>query len=526
MARQSSNKKVSSTPKNSSTTKRLTVAEQKELVEKYEKTQEKLKKFEEDQRENIKRLRDVTKTQTKTISVFSKESLRQYMQNLGSNEQNLRNLSWYLFYRSMTYMRLCHFYANMFYLNGRSVIPQYDLIKQPDPQKTLKSYQETLDWIERMHLQQEFYSIYLTCFVQDVFYGIYLIDETGVFIWQIPANYARIDGKYTSGDFAISMDVTYLRSRQELIEYIPEPFEEMYREYERTGVKWQPVPDEYAICLKYRYEDYETILPPFLAAFNALINLADLEDIQAIADEQEIYKMIWLQMETIGEDIDDWKVNPDLMLAYFSRMINEALPDYISAAIVPGKLDSIAFEDQAAGDTTKVSNATKTVLNTTGGAEILNGETISGAEAFRYSQVANTEFAISSLLPQTQAFVNRQLSYLCSNPCTVKFFPISVYTREQFKEDMLKAGQYSLPTKMAYMTLNGFSELDTLSLLNLENNILKLQDIMIYPLNSSFTNSSQPTEGTDPETGGRPADSQTTTAGEDSAEKRDKAKSN
>lgn len=519
MAQQSS-KKVSSTPKNSSTTKRLTVAEQKELVQKYEKAQEKLKKFEEDQRD-IRRLRDTTKQQTKSISVFNKESLRQYMQNLGSNEQNLRNLSWYLFYRSMTYMRLCHFYANMFYLNGRSVIPQYDLVKKPDVNKTLKSYQETLDWIERMHLQQEFYSIYLTCFVQDVFYGIYLIDETGVFIWQIPANYARIDGKYTSGDFAISMDVTYLRSRQELIEYIPEPFEDMYREYERTGVKWQPVPDKFAICMKYRYEDYETVLPPFIAAFNALINLADLEDIQAIADEQEIYKMIWLQMETIGEDIDDWKVNPDLMLAYFSRMINEALPDYISAAIVPGKLDSIAFEDQAAGDTTKVSNATKTVLNTTGGAEILNGETISGAEAFRYSQVANTEFAISSLLPQTQAFVNRQLSYLCSNPCTVKFFPISVYTREQFKEDMLKAGQYSLPTKLAYMTLNGFSEKDTLALTYLEADVLKLQDILKYPLNSSFIN---PISNTDPVTGGRPKDDVQTTSGEESEDKRDRSK--
>ena len=294
-------------------------------------------------------MRDVTKSTPKTINVFSKDLLRQYMQNLGSNEQNLRNLSWYLFYRSMTYMRLCHFYANMFYLKARSVIPPYDMIKIPDPQKTLKIYQESLDWLDTMHLQQEFYSIYLTCFVQDVFYGIYLIDETGVFIWQIPANYARIDGKYMTGDFAISMDMTYLRSRQELLEYIPEPLEQMYRDYESSGQKWQPVPDEYAICLKYRYEDYETILPPFLAAFNSLINLSDLEDIQAIADEQEIYKMIWLQMETIGEDVDDWKVNPELMLAYFQRMINEALPDYISAAIVPGKLNSISFEDQAAG---------------------------------------------------------------------------------------------------------------------------------------------------------------------------------
>ena len=519
MAKENTSPKKASASSATNNGKKLTVAQQKELIQKYE---SQLAKYDEAHKEAV-RLRDINQTQTKSISVFNKELLRQYMRNLGANEQNLRNLSWYLFYRSMTYMRLCHFYANMFYLNARSIIPKYDLIKIPDPQKTLKSYQDTLDWVERMHLQQEFYSIYLTCFVQDVFYGIYLIDETGVFIWQIPANYARIDGKYMTGDFAISMDMTYLRSRQELIEYIPEPFDAMYKEYIKTNQKWQPVPDEYAICLKYRYEDYETVLPPFLAAFNALINLADLEDIQAIADEQEIYKMIWLQMETIGEDVDDWKVNPELMLAYFQRMINEALPDYISAAIVPGKLNSIGFEDQTAGDTTKVSNATKTVLNTTGGAEILNGETISGAEAFRYSQVANTEFAISSLLPQTQAFVNRQLGYLCSNPCLVKFMPVSVYTRQQYKEDMLKAAQYSLPTKLAYMTLNGFSELDTLGLSFLENEVLKLQDIMVYPLNSSFTNSGIVTDGTDPVTGGRPTSTEPTDNGDDSAESRDKS---
>lgn len=464
-------------------------------------------------------LRDVTKTSTKVINTFSKDRLRTFLQNIGSNEANLRNLSWYLFYRSQTYARIIHYYANMFYLNARSVIPEYDPLKQPDNQKILKSWYETLTWLEAMHLQQEFLPIYLTCFVQDIFYGIHITDETGTFIWQIPADYARINGKYMTGDFSISMNMSYLRSHQEIIEYIPEPLESMYREFENTREQWQPVPDEYAICLKFRYEDFESIVPPFIGIFNALINLSDLEDIQAIADEQEIYKLLWMEMETIGEDVDDWKVNPDLSLKYFGRLM-EALPPYISAAIVPGKLQSVGFDDQISRDTTKVSDATKSVLNTSGGAEILNGETISGAEAFRYSQIANTEYAISSLLPQTEAFVNRKLSYLCSNPSKVKFFPISVYTREQFKEDLLKAGQYSLPVKLAYLTISGLSEKDGLSLLNLENNVLKLQETMIYPLHSSFTQSNKD----EPSEAGRPADEQISTDGEKSAEKRDAAR--
>lgn len=468
-------------------------------------------------------LRDVTKTQNKIVNAFNKERLRAFLKNIGSNEANLRNLSWYLFYRSQTYARIIHYYANMFYLNARSVIPNYDITNVPDPQSVLQSYWETLTWVERMRLQQEFYNIYLTCFVQDVFYGIHIIDETGVFIWQIPADYARIEGKYSTGDFSIAMNMSYLQSHQELREYIPEPLDTMYREYERTKIQWQHVPDEYAICLKYRSEDFEAVVPPFVGMFNSFINLIDLEDIQAIADEQEIYKLIWYNMKTIGEEVDDWKVNPTTAMSYFERLVSEAIPSYVSAAMVPGELEAISFDDQTSSDTNKISDATKSVLNAAGGAEILNGETISGAEAFRYAQVANTEYAISSLLPQTQSFVNRKLSYLCKDPCMVKFYPISVYTRQQFKEDMLKAAQYSLPAKLAYMSINGLSEIDTLSLLYLENEVLKLQDIMIYPLHSSFTISSKDNGDTDPVTGGRPKDTVQTTDGEASEEKRDSA---
>ena len=519
-AKQSTSSKVSTTP-STNKPKRQTAAELRQRIGDLE---QQVAQYAAREQAAIQ-LRDITKSYNKVINTFNKERLRSFLKNIGSNEINLRNLSWYLYYRSQTYARIVHYYANMFYLNARSVIPNYDMNNVPDPQKVMKSYWDTLTWVERMRLQQEFYTIYLICFVQDIFYGVYFIDETGVFIWQIPPDYAKITGKYMTGDFSIAMNVSYFRSHEELLTYMPEPFEAMYREFERTKQQWQPVPDEYAICLKFRSEDFETIAPPFVGMFNSFVNLADLEDIQAIADEQEIYKLIWYRMKTMGEEVDDFEVNPKTSEQYFQRLINEALPSYVTAAMIPGEIQAISFEDQTSSDTNKISESTKAVLNTAGGAEILNGETISGAEAFRYAQVANTEYAISSLLPQTESFVNRQLSYLLSDPCKVKFYPISVYTRQQFKEDMLKAAQYSLPAKLAYMSINGLSELDTLSLLYLENEVLKLQDIMIYPLHSSFTLSNKDTEGTDPETGGRPKDKVQTTDGEDSEDKRDKAKS-
>ena len=72
------------------TTKR-TAAEMKEW---YEKNKEVTQNA-------FKQVRDVTKTTRQTtLSSYSKDNVVSYLQNISSNENNLRNLSRYLFYRS------------------------------------------------------------------------------------------------------------------------------------------------------------------------------------------------------------------------------------------------------------------------------------------------------------------------------------------------------------------------------------------------------------------------------------------
>ena len=460
-----------------------------ELRSWYDKNHSAMERFEEANKA-IKQLRDVSKTYTKTISTFDKETLRTYLSAIGSNESNLRNLSWYLYYRSQVYARIVNFYANMPDLDSRSVIPAYDLTKGGDSTKMLKSFNDTLDVLDNMRVQSEFYNVFLTCFIQDVFYGIVFYDDTGIFIFPWPADYAKITGKYMTGDFAWAADVSYLNRYQELLEYMPDPLQTMFNEYQSSRQKWQPVPDEYAMCIKFRSEDYQSIIPPFVPIFEALINLADLEDVQAVAAEQQIYKLLWLELETISgsKNIDDWKVDPSLVVSYYNKMINDALPDYISAAIVPGKLNEISFPDDQTSDTSKVASATETVLNTAGGAEILNGATINNTYAFKMASIQNTEYAISSLLPQAQSWTNRFLSYQLANPARVKFLPLSVYTKDDYRDKLLESAQNGLPTVLALNTLNGFSEKETLALNFLEQDVLGLSE-KLRPLQTSYTQS-------------------------------------
>lgn len=473
--------------------------------------------------DGARQLKDITKTSVKTISAFNKDSLRTYLKNIGSNEKNLRNLSRYLYYRCHPYYRLIMYNATMFDLNARSVIPEYDLVKGGDANKMLKSYQETIQTLDKMNLQYEMLKAYATCFREDVFYGCAYYDEQGLFILPLDPDYCQISGAYSSGDFSFHMDVTYWRSRQTLLEMLGEPFQSMYRAYESSNEKWQPMPDEYAICLKARAEDWETVVPVFSGLLSGIINLIDLDDLQAIADEQDIYKMIWLELETINssKDPDDWKISPDIVIEYFNRMINEALPDYTSAAIIPGKIDQISFNNDKATDTNKIAKSTETLFNSAGGGQVLNSATISGTTAFNAAIKADTELAISMLLPQTQGWVNRFLGYWVSNPSKVKFFEVSAYTKDEFKKNLLEAAQYGLSTKLAYNTLNSFSEMDTLALNFLEEEVLHLSDKLI-PLQSSYTQS-----GNDNSSGkdGAPTKDDTTITddGEASREKADKS---
>ena len=407
----------------------------------------------------------------------------------------------------------------MFCLDARSVIPEYDMVAGVDTNAMLSSYQDTLNVLDKLNLQYEFLKAYTICFREDVFYGCAYYDKIGMFILPLDPDYCKISGIYNTGDFAFVMDMSYFRSRQTMLELWGEPFQSMYRAYESdtTNGKWQPMPDKYAICLKARAEDWETVVPPFSGLLSGIINLIDLDDLQAIADAQDIYKMIWLELETItgSEDPDDWKVNPDIVIEYFNRMINECLPDYTSAAIVPGKLDQISFNNDKATDTNKIAKATETFFNSSGGAQILNSASISGQKAFEAAVQADTELAISMLLYETQGWVNRFLTYWVSNPAKVKFFEVSAYTKGDLKKELLEAAQNGLPTKLAYNTLNQFSEKETMALIQLEEQVLGLSKLLV-PLQTSYTQS-----GTS-DTGGAPQkDSSDLT--DDGAASRDKA---
>ena len=504
-------------PKNTNSIKKQpTAAERKQYMEKLQQ-QEFAKKKASDA---FKQIRDVTKTTRQTtISSYNKENVIRYLQNINSYEKELRNLSRYLFYRCQPYFRLIMYNATMFDLNARYVIPSYDPTTENNKEEILKSYYETLKVLDQMDLQHQMLMPLINNFIEDVFFGCCWIDETGMFILKIPPEYCKISGQYFTGDYSFYVDMSNYKKYEDIIEFLGEPISSMYEAYGGNNTnKWQLMPDEYALCTKSRVESWETIVPIYSGLFIDLIGLIDLVDIQAVSNDQQIYKLITATIPTLkgATDPDQWAVDVDFAVQYYNKMI-ESLPPYIGGVITPIPLDTISFPDDQASDTTKVQKATKELFNTSGGAQVLNSGSISGAEAFRTATEVDSELAISALLGQIQGWTNRMLSYQVSNPAKVKFFEVSTYTKDYLRESFQKDLQYDSSKLLLINSLSGISELDTLSLTYLANDILDLPN-KLKPLTSANTVSNK-------ESGGQTkSDTEISDAGEASREKRDKAK--
>ena len=453
-------------------------------------------------------LRDVTQVVTPpSIQTINKEELKQWFNNIGSNEKNLRNTARYLYYRSNIFYRLVNWYANMFELNCRKITPKYDLTKNNNTKQFLKSYSETLDALDILNLQNNMLEALINVFVEDVYFGLILKDETGSFFYKLDPSECLIDGKYYTGNYSFSLDMSKWTStkKQKIIEFIGEPLVSMYKEYQKTNNKYIHVPGEYSVCFKFRTDTVNLVVPPFVTIFLQIAALEDLVDIQADADALSIYKLIYLPLKVLSstKESDDFQISPDIAADYFERLLG-AIPDNVAAGIVPGdELGVIDFDNTNDKEVNSVETASNQILQTAGGGAVINSSKITSTAAFNAWLKAETEFAISPLLPQIEGFANLQLSFMLGNPAKVTYFPISTYTKDDFREKMLESAQYGYSNRIAYGTLLNVSEKEQLASIFLETEVLKLQDKMIYPLSSSFTSSGNGVteDGYTPETG-------------------------
>lgn len=463
---------------------------------------------------------DLTKTETRTFTIFSKERLRTYMQNPKSNESNLRQLSKFLYRCSHSYRRLVEYHAEMIDLTAYSIIPLINMTEDNNPDDILASYYNTCVQVEKMAMHTEIFKCLLIAWREDTFYGYVYEDDEGFFIYPLDGDYCRVSSVNYDGTLNFAFDFSYFRSHTADLEYWDPEFNSKYNSYvSDNNLRWQELDPARTICLKVNIDDFTMSLPPMIGLFEPLIDLIDLQSIQSIKDDLSIYKLLVAQMETLTntDEPDDFSVDIDTAIEYYDRLA-ESLPDCVSSAISPLKIVPIEFNNDQTQDVNRISDATSNLFKASGGAQILDNDKISGSTAFEAAILCDTMMAIRPLLPQIEEWMNRYLSYVMGDHAKVKYFEVSPYTKSKKKKELLESGQNGVPVKLAVASLDGFSPLETHSLDFLENQVLRLHERWI-PFSTSYTqsgNATAPEGDSDPITGGAPTKDEVTDKGEQS----------
>lgn len=441
---------------------------------------------------------NLTQNESRTFVTFSRERLRQYMQNPKANEANLRQLSQFLYRMSHPYRRLINYQAMHVDLTAQSIIPLQDFTKERDVEKTIENYYKTLEKVHHVNLDSEIYKCLVIAWREDIFFGYVYEDETGFFIMPLDGNYCKVSSINYDGTLNFAFDFSYFRSHSDLLEWWDPEFKKKYNSY--TGdnnLRWQELDPERTMCLKVNLDDPTLILPPFVALFEPMIDLIDLQSIQKVKDELSIYKLLVARLRPLnGTNIpDDWEVDIDTAIEYYNKFA-ESLPPAVDAAISPLPIDAIEFKETDTSDDDMISKSMSNLLKQAGGSQILDNDK-SGATIFKAQIIFDTQNALRPVLSQINKWINRYIGYeLGDDHAYVKYLPVSPWTKTDYKDELLSSAQYGVPVKMAVAALDGFDPLEILSMEFLENDCFKLHETWI-PLQSTYTQSSNSNEKSD-----------------------------
>ena len=464
-------------------------------------------------------LTSLNKVERRSYPAITVDNLKTYFRNPFNHQTKINKAAQYFFRSNTTFRQVIYFYATMFMPEARTVVPRYNLSKKTSgaDSKTIKGYYQTLSELEKLDLNMNFLRLLINAWIEDVAFGILYEDDNDAFILPLESEYCKICGMNYDGTFSFAYNMDYFRNREYLLDYWGEPFVSMYREYQADETKhWIEVDPAVGVCLKININDPLLSMAPLAGIMIPLMYLSNLQDIQNTKDELSIYKIIVATIPLLdGANLpDDFAVDPDTAVAYYNKLVAN-LPETVGQAITPVPLEMLDVMEDDTSNTDRITDAQNDIFNKSG-VHFLNSTTINSSTQWKIAMTYATNYGLSTLLPQIQAFINRWvLNKVGTSASKVIFQEVSPYTIDTFKESERESCTLGLPNRLLLNSLNGVTEADTLRMNKLEIDVLKLNDAFI-PMSTSYTQSSN--------TVGAPtkSDDEITDAGDRSRDERDR----
>lgn len=474
--------------------------------------------------DDILKLVDLTSNTTKTWTVFSKDSLRSYLQNpySSSSQNSLRNLAKFLYTLSFPLRRIINYFASLPDFSAYKVNLDFSLIEENDEETLLQDYEYACRFVRKMNLEINIFKLLVIAWREGiVYFQPYQDDDGTMLLIPLDSQYCKISSVGYNNLLHVAFDFSFFNGQNSFYLDVWDPeYKKKFNAYSKdSSLRWQEL--DTARAFKIDFSDIDLIISPFASLFEALIDLVDLQSLIAVKDSLDIYKLLVMKIPLLNsKSPDDLALSLTLAQKFYAKAL-ECLPEEIGLILSPGMdVGSISFDKNATTDTNAITDSYQNLMEQTGISQIFDSSRLTGASSVKMSMLADALMATKGIMNQVTAFVNeRILMEYPNSKAYIKFIDVTTYTRDDRIAQVEKAANAGMPVKMEYMTLLGYDPLESMASDWLENKLGLAVDKFIHPLISSHTQSSVS------DTGGAPTAEESgknlTDDGEASRDKRD-----
>ncbi len=425
---------------------------------------------------------DLSTKPNPTYTRYTKSQILTYMQSPAANEKNIRNASIYMYDASSQYRRLITYYANL--LTWAYLLTPVDYNPDKYNENSFKKqYLKAASYLNVLSLRHELKKAMTVMLREGVFYGASWSTSDSFFIQAIPADYCYVTG-VIDGCFVYAVDMSQIRENK-LILYPPE-FTSMYKTYQKTGEKYQEVPENVSFCLKADDTTTGYSIPPFAATLPMLYDIETYKSLQETASAIANYKMI-----TMKVPLDSKSNVPTMSFEEMQKYYNHVsanLPDYVGLSSTPFEVDSINFERSGGVDSVDiVSRAEEQFWQEGGTSSLLHGSPDGKTAGALDLSIKTDEEIMFAIQVQVERLINKMLKSMSgTQKFKITFLGSTIFNQKDMITLYKEASTLGIPgSKSAYAALLGVVPGDIQAMNMMEMDMLGMGDLT--PLQTSYT---------------------------------------
>lgn len=421
---------------------------------------------------------------------YSPEEIEQIIN--GSSLEAQQKLSRNYYDKNGFYKRIILYYATLLKYTGL-LIPNPSFGKQLSTPHISKRYFAALDYVDKVGIAEMLTRISIRALIDGSYYGfIKTLDRDNLIIIDLPAGFSCSRFKSIYGNDIVEFNVTYFETitddnaRKEALAVYPDVVVRHYQKWVKGKVStpWVRLPAEIGISFSF----FDDARPLFLDVIPATIQYDDALDTERERELEEIRKIIVQKVPhiaTTGELVFE----PDEALEMHNGAVDMMKGNKnLSILTTYADVDAIVSKTTNENVSSSLERMLQNVYAEAGVSSQIFAPT--GTQALPFS-IKNDTALMMILGNKYSRFFTYVLNELFSNANVrfdYKILPISYYNDSDFITDTFKLAQSGYSFILPALA-TGISQRELTNIKSLENDVLKLTDMLI-PLSSAYTQSS------------------------------------